>query len=659
MNFDQLGRIELGNNAVQLRPYIPREPLQYELMTNQEIFAGAGGTLVVDTEAYPNYFLIAFKDIKTGKVIVFESDSYKGESIHIHQEMKKLCWIMQSYRTVGFNSNKYDIPLIWLYYSIPNHYPSVMKQASNELIFNNMFPQALSTEFNFKIHKTPHIDLIELCPLTGSLKLYGARLHSQRIQELPFPHDQDLTSEQIAIVRDYCINDLGVTELLFNNLSDQLSLRQSLSTEYKQDLMSKSDAQIAEAVICGELKRLTGKWPKKPDRQIGNIHTYKPPAFISFQTEKLRKLLVMISQAQYQVLENGRVIVPKEIENANISIGNNLYRIGNGGLHSSEKCHSVKADANYFLFDRDVASYYPAVILNCGLYPQHLGANFLVVYRSIVERRLAAKKAKNTAVAEALKITINGTFGKLGSPYSVLYAPDLMIQVTVTGQLALLMLIEQLILRGIEIVSANTDGIMIKCHKDKTLYMKEEIRAWELQTGFITEETEYAALYSRDVNAYLAVKKDGKSKGKNIYYDPWNSKEPKDLIWRFFKNPNAQICTEAAIKMVTQNVPIEKTIRECRDITRFVIVRNVKGGAHKDGDYLGKVVRWYYSNNTYGTINYIKSGNKVPDSEKGKPAMDLPLTFPDDIAYDIYVAKTTAMLEDMAYYQKAKQLTFF
>ncbi len=649
MNFDQLGRIKLSN-AVQLRPYVPREPLHYEIMSDQEILAGSGGTLVVDIEAYPNYFLIAFKDLKTGKIIIFENDTISND--------RKLCWIMQSYRTVGFNSNKYDIPLIWMYHT--THNSQLLKEASDQLIFNGLFPQALQTEFNFKIHKTNHIDLIEVCPLVGSLKLYGARLHSQRIQELPFPHDQDLTHEQITIVRDYCINDLGVTELIFNNLHDQLALRATLGVEYRQDLMSKSDAQIAEAVICGELKRLTGKWPQKPKQQVANTHTYKPPTFIQFHTDCLKSLLYTISNAQYQVLENGRVIVPKEIENVCISIGNGIYRVGNGGLHSSERRSCVKSDGDYFLFDRDVASYYPAIILNCGLFPQHLGSDFLTVYRALVERRLAAKKAKNVAIAEALKITINGTFGKLGSPYSVLYAPDLMIQVTVTGQLALLMLIEMLEENKIQVVSANTDGIMIKCHNTQIQAMHVVIDWWEKRTGFITEETEYAALYSRDVNAYLAVKKNQQgSKGKNIYYDPWNSKEPKDLIWRFFKNPNAQICTEAIIKMVTQNVPIEKTIRECKDITRFVCVKNVTGGAHKDGHYLGKVIRWYWSTSTYGTINYVKNNNKVPDSEKGRPCMDLPLTFPDDIAYDIYIKRTIDMLEEMAYFEKSKQLTFF
>ena len=438
-NFDPDGKI-LIDTAVQLKPYVPREPIVWEEMTDDEIMQYAGTDLVVDTESYPNYFLIAFKHLLTGKIIIFENST--------KEDSYKLSWIMQSYRTIGFNSNKYDIPLIWLYYATRN--AVLLKEASNTLIFNNTFPQALQTEYKFKIHKTNHIDLIEVCPLTGSLKLYGARLHSKRIQELPYAHNKELSNDEIRVVRNYCINDLSNTELLFINLSDQLALRQSLSIQYKQDLMSKSDAQIAEAVICGELKRLTGKWPKRPEKQIGAVHSYKAPSFISFQTEKLQKLLQLIESAQYEVLENGRVIVPKEIADADINIGNGMYRIGNGGLHSSEKMVSVKSDDKYLLLDRDVASYYPAIILNCRLFPQHLGEDFLRVYEILVNRRLEAKKAKNTSVADSLKITINGTFGKLGSPYSVLYAPDLMIQVTVTGQLALLMLIEVLEMQGIK-----------------------------------------------------------------------------------------------------------------------------------------------------------------------------------------------------------------
>src|SRR5206468_2305863 len=121
-----------------------------------------------------------------------------------------------------------------------------------------------------------------------------------------------------------------------------------------------------------------------------------------------------------------------------LTVGECTYKMGIGGLHSTESEVAHIAEADTLLLDRDVVSYYPSIILNQHLFPSHLGRDFLRVYRSIVERRVGAKKAGNKVVADSLKITINGSFGKLGSIYSILFAPDLMIQVTITGQLALL-----------------------------------------------------------------------------------------------------------------------------------------------------------------------------------------------------------------------------
>jgi DNA polymerase elongation subunit (family B) len=82
-----------------------------------------------------------------------------------------------------------------------------------------------------------------------------------------------------------------------------------------------------------------------------------------------------------------------------------------------------------------------------------------------MEEKIAELKelqSRHVIEAEGLKITINGSFGKLGSVWSILFAPDLLIQTTITGQLALLMLIHRLERKGIPVVSGNTDGIIIK-----------------------------------------------------------------------------------------------------------------------------------------------------------------------------------------------------
>lgn len=261
--------------------------------------------------------------------------------------------------------------------------------------------------------------------------------------------------------------------------------------------------------------------------------------------------------------------------------------------------------------------------------------------------------------AEGSKVSVNGTFGKTGSPYSILYAPEMTIQITVGGQLYLLMLIEALELRGIPVYSANTDGIVIYCPKDKRQVMLDTVKQWEQITKFETEETKYSAVYSRDVNAYMAIKPDGDIKGKNVFYDPWRGKSAKDKYWRFQKNPTTQICVEAIENYIVKNIPLEKTINECRDLTKFISVKNVTGGAHKDREYLGKTIRWYYAKDVNGTIDYILSGNKVPDTDGALPCMDLPDEFPSNINYAWYLTKANSMLYDLNFLKRPKQMQFF
>jgi len=176
----------------------------------------------------------------------------------------------------------------------------------------------------------------------------------------------------------------------------------------------------------------------------------------------MKRVLADIEAYEFIVGEDGYCKAPEALENLQIHIGESVYQMGMGGLHSCEKRAAHIADGTFTLVDRDVTSYYPAIILNCGLYPEHLGEGFLEVYRGLVDRRLTAKRAKNKVVADSLKITINGTFGKLGSKWSALYSPNLLFQVTITGQLGLLMLIEAFELAQIGVVSANTDGVVTK-----------------------------------------------------------------------------------------------------------------------------------------------------------------------------------------------------
>lgn len=588
---------------------------------------------VFDIECYPNFFLIMFMRLSDMETISFRrTDSEEIDSAFIRKVIRK-------YELIDFNGNKYDIPMLKL--ALTGATNEKLKYASDQLIASYLTPWAFDKEYKLPDLNIDHVDLIEVAPGQGSLKLYGARIHTRYLQDLPIEPDKHLTVEEMHEIEKYCKKDLLSTFDNYQKLKPQIDLRREMSKIYNQDLRSKSDAQIAEAVMKSEIFKKTKERLQKRDFSEHQF-LYDIPDFIKLG--KSRSAIDVISKLPFTVTSTGRIEMPKALSELKIRIGNTQYQLGMGGLHSTESKVSYKADERNLLADFDVTSYYPAIILNCKLFPKHIGPIFLDVYRSIVEERIAAKISGDEIKNQALKITINGGFGKLGSPYSVLFAPKLMVQVTVTGQLSLLMLIEMLEEQKISVVSANTDGIVVKCPHMKEVAMLGIIAKWEEMTEFNMERSDYTALYSRDVNNYIAVKKDKSTKAKGFLSSP-NLK----------KNPLNEICCIAIAEFLSKEIPIEDTIAKCEDLTKFITVRNVKGGAVQGETYLGKTVRWYYSTKTRNlTINYKNNGNTVPKSKGAKPVMDLPDIFPDDIDYKLYIQECEDMLSSIGVFVRGQ-----
>lgn len=596
--------------------------------TDDELIEAAqqGDVLTVDCECYPNYFLAAFKSKSRQRVLTFELTTEQAP------DLAKLEWVLKNFLTIGFNTINYDLILLAMLLAGYNN--NRLKDASWNIIVGGIRGFELLKMRKIKGLQINHIDLIEVAPLNGSLKTYSGRLHCKRMQDLPFDPEQFLTAEQIVVTRWYCVNDLDNTQLLFDELAEQIHLRERMTQEYGVDLRSKSDAQIAEAVIANQVMRLTGHKPRVPTIAPGTRYTYNPPDFLKYQTPLFNWVFDRVKATSFYVSEYGNIEMPKELADLEIEVNKSVYRFGVGGLHSSEKRAVHKADKDTVLVDRDVVSFYPRIMLLTKLYPEHIGPVFLNIYGKIVDTRIAAKMANDKITADALKITINGTFGKLSSMYSSVYAPRLGFHVTITGQLSLLMFIERLELAGFEVVSANTDGVVFKCPRSRKEECDALVAQWEKDTGFETEETLYRAVYSRDVNSYIAIKEDGKCKFKGDYGNPWQ--DPKMALFRMHKNPESQICRTAVEKYLVAGTPLMDTIRACNDIREFVSVRKVSSGAVKDKDYLGKVIRWYYSVEEIGKCIISAKGAKVPKSDGAKPIMVLPDEFPQDVDYVRY-----------------------
>jgi hypothetical protein len=420
-------------------------------------------------------------------------------------------------------------------------------------------------------------------------------------------------------------------------LEGVIDLRKKMSKQYAIDLRSKSDAQMAEAIIKHELEALTGKSYKAQKVDPGSVVRYASPGIVWFEQQNLKDIYWRILKSGFVIRTNGSLRMPEWLSKTKIRIGETDYQMGIGGLHSCESKRAVVAAGDEALADFDVASYYPSIILKLELSPDKMGKDFLRVYQSIVTRRLEAKRSGDKLTADTLKICVNGSFGKLGSMYSALYAPQLLLQVTLTGQLCLLMLIERLEAAGCRVVSANTDGIVVLFKKTQERVVDEVCFDWMLDTSFELERADYRALFSRDVNNYIAVKRDGSTKRKGVFAEPG-----------LMKNPEFTIVSEAVAAFLANGAPIERTVGDCRDLSKFIAIRRVDGGGVWRDQYLGKAVRFYYSRDALPDecIAYARNGNKVARSDGARPAMVLG-DFPGDVHYSRYIKLAREALQDM------------
>lgn len=606
-----------------------------------------------DMEVYPNYVLCAFMTEGGSRYSWFTTTA----------EMKfptsGLVDFIKAHTLITFNGTGFDIPLLML--CIRKEPSVVIKKASDRIILGNLKWWNFEKEFHVKCQRpeVDTIDIMEVAPLKGSLKMYAAKLHSYSIQDLPVNPSKELTPEEMETVKEYCFNDLLSTQDLYRALKAQLEMRVMMSRTYGIDLRSKSDAQMAEAIIKSEVEKLTKTKLVKPADLTGSTFKYRIPEWMQFFEIDI---LGDIQKAEFMVADTGKTISPPELEKKSIVFKNKLYKLGRGGLHSCEKQQVVRATATHMIIDVDVASYYPNAVLNQALYPRHIGPAYLEVCRVLVHKRLAEKARvkdlktrlklspdaqpvlqdelkKVSAFAEGLKITVNGgTFGKLGSKYSVLYSPDLLIQVTVTGQLAVFMLIEMLgSLPDTEVVSANTDGVTVYCDRSVEPLVVSTVKEWETLTGFETERADYESIFARDVNNYVAIKTDHDVKAKGKY--------GKGLP--LHKNPMNEICGDAVVDYLLFGADIEETVNLCDDIRKFISTMKVAGGAKFCEEPIGKVVRWYYSKESTDAMYYVTNCYTVPRTQGCKPLVILPLEIPEDLNREWYVQEAKNMVSDL------------
>ena len=389
--------------------------------------------------------------------------------------------------------------------------------------------------------------------------------------------DRYVLPKYIHDMLHYNKNDVFLVCEIARQKPDEIKLRYSLGAAFKLNLLCASRANIADRLLVKFYSERSGLRKERFEklRTERTRLSFNKVIFdnIHFETKELQDMLAeMKTVAIYRT--------SKDAFSKEIKFKGTTYTIATGGLHSKDILGVYRSDDKFTYVHYDISSFYPSIMVAYNIAPKHINEKvFVNMVNYFRTTRIKAKHTKdedeqvvkgvhNKLAAEALKIVINAIYGKFGSDKFWLYDRLAQLKVTINGQLMIIMLCERLELAGIHVISANTDGIIVKLPKDKREEFKEITDKWCKETKLSADSEEYNILVSRDINNYLDQQTDGKVEYKGAL-------DPKQYLKDLKKGYDMPIVAIAVSNYFLHNIPIMETLKNHKDILDFCKTQNV------------------------------------------------------------------------------------
>ena len=389
--------------------------------------------------------------------------------------------------------------------------------------------------------------------------------------------DRYILPKYVEPMLHYNKNDVYLVCEIARQKPDEIKLRYSLGAAYNINFLCSARSNIADKLITKFYAKETGLHESafKNLRTNRTALAFKRIIFphIHFKTTQLQNILE--DMKKIVIYHTNKDAFCKEFE-----FYGTTYTLATGGLHSKDRPAVLKSTDKYVYTHRDVGSFYPSTMIAYNIAPKHLNQKiFIKLLRNWRDTRIKCKHTDdevarivpgvhNKLAAEALKIVINAIYGKLGSDTYYLYDRLAQMQVTINGQLMALMLVEELELNGIHCVSANTDGIIVKCPRDKIELCNTIERNWCETNKMGADSEDYKAYYARDINNYVDRQEDGKLEYKGAL-------DPKQYLKDLKKGYDMPIVAKAACDYFLNGTPVMETLRNHKDILDFCKTQNV------------------------------------------------------------------------------------
>lgn len=389
--------------------------------------------------------------------------------------------------------------------------------------------------------------------------------------------DRYILPKYVKPMLHYNKNDVYLVCEIARQKPDEIKLRYSLGAAFNLNLLCAARSSIADKLLYKFYSERSGLSVDK----FKDLRTQRTA--LSFNKIIFPHICFKTKQLQDLLEDMKKVVIYRTNKDAFekvIQFYGTTYTIATGGLHSQDRPAVLTSNDKYTYVHYDISSFYPSVMVAYNIAPKHLNNNVFV--KMVDYFRLTRIKCKHTKdedglvvagvhnklAAEALKIVINAIYGKFGFEMFFLFDRFAQMQVTINGQLMVMMVVEALELDGIHVVSANTDGIIVKLPKDKEEDFKRITDDWCAQNKLGADSERYKLFVTRDINNYFDIQSNDKVEYKG-------GLDPKQYLKDLKKGYDMPVVAKAVFEYFAHDTPVMETLRNHKDILDFCKTQNV------------------------------------------------------------------------------------
>lgn len=582
---------------------------------------------IFDIEVYNNYFLIVFYDIKEDiytHYIIWEG------VLDERKELLTFAKINKDSFFIGYNSLRYDMPIVDYILKNPLATNKDIKDLSNRIIDEDLY-------FNPKTFMLTTLCLMLInnygprSAKSTSLKKLEFNLRKKKIMDLPYHHTSDIkTEKQSEEIIKYCKWDCLVTRDVFDFSKDLITLRAQFGKLHDIDILNSPEPDMGKKYFYKYLSEAMGI----PEYEFSKLKTYHDKIvikdiifdYIKFDLPIYNEVLDYYKSIVLYPTLKSNMFPDKKVINLKGAIEKIIEYKGlktdykAGGLHGAVSPGIYYSDDKYMIVTADFKSYYPHIQFKNDISPKHIPSNiYCSLLDGLYQKRESYDKKTHYILNYSLKILINLVFGLSNSEYGALYDTEFTLKTTINGMLILSMMADKIYTRLPEaiILSKNTDGIEVKILRtdyDKLIEIFDEIQS----ISKIPYEIDFYDKYViRDINNYVAITKAGKKKVKGVF------ETYEDIIatGSYHKDTSGSIIPLALQEYFINNKLPEETINNHNNIYDFCygaksssryrwVITQLKNGIATNRISEDRFLRYYMGGNDFINKLWVSGARK-------------------------------------------------